>query len=112
MNDESTDQSVAKNREFVKQVAAKAARKLRMQQDGQQTVWSVLGMPGLVGWSVAVPTVAGAMIGMWWDHHHPDTHSWTLILLTIGLCAGCANAWHWVDQENKAMQDGPGGKHE
>jgi len=25
---------------------------------------------------------------------------------------GCANAWHWVDQENKAMQDGPEDKHE
>jgi len=25
---------------------------------------------------------------------------------------GCANAWHWMDQENKAMQDGQEDKHE
>jgi predicted F0F1-ATPase subunit len=54
----------------------------------------------------------GAMIGLWWDNHHPGAHSWTLMLLTIGLCVGCANAWHWVDQENKAMQDGQEDKHE
>jgi ATP synthase protein I len=34
------------------------------------------------------------------------------MLLAIGLCVGCANAWHWVDQENKAMQDGQEDKHE
>ena len=78
----------------------------------QQTVWFGLGMSGLIGWSVAVPTVVGAMIGLWWDNHHPGAHSWTLMLLTIGLCVGCANAWHWVDQENKAMQDGQEDKHE
>jgi ATP synthase protein I len=73
---------------------------------------SALGMSGLIGWSVAVPTVVGAMIGLWWDNHHPGAHSWTLILLAIGLCVGCANAWHWVEQENKAMQDGEEVKHE
>jgi ATP synthase protein I len=52
------------------------------------------------------------MTGLWWDNHHPGAHSWTLILLAIGLCVGCANAWHWVDQENKAMQDGQEDKHE
>jgi ATP synthase protein I len=52
------------------------------------------------------------MIGLWWDNHHPGTHSWTLILLAIGLSVGCANAWHWMDQENKAMQDGQEDKHE
>jgi hypothetical protein len=34
------------------------------------------------------------------------------MLLTIGLCIGCANAWHWVNQENKAIEDGQEDKHE
>ena len=107
MTDEIANQPLPEDRTLVRQIAAKAARKLRAQRDGQQSVWFGLGMSGLIGWSVAVPTVVGAMIGLWWYNHHPGTHSWTLILLTIGLCIGCANAWHWVDQEDKAMQNKP-----
>jgi ATP synthase protein I len=112
MTDERTDRSFPADRDFVQKVCTKAARKLRVQKDGAQSVWSGLGMSGLIGWSVAAPTVAGAMIGIWWDNHHPGAHSWTLILLAIGLCVGCANAWHWVDQEDKAMHDGQEDKHE
>jgi ATP synthase protein I len=105
MTDERASHSTSEDSEFVRQVTTKTVRKLRMQKNGVQTVWFGLGMSGLIGWSVAVPTVVGALIGLWWDNHHPGSHSWTLMLLTIGLCVGCANAWHWVDQENKAMQD-------
>jgi ATP synthase protein I len=87
------------------EVSRKIARKLKVQREGKPGVWSGLGMFGLVGWSVAVPTIIGAMLGMWWDHHHPGAHSWTLALLVAGLVIGCANAWHWVSQEDKAMHD-------
>ena len=89
---------------FVREVAAKAARKLRAQREGKQDVWFGLGMSGLIGWSVAVPTLAGAMFGLWWDRHHPGSHSWTLMLLFAGLVIGCANAWHWIAQEDQAMR--------
>ena len=112
MTDEKADQSFHPDKDFVQQVSAKAARKLRVLKDGSQTVWFGLGMSGLIGWSVAVPTVVGAMICLWWDNHHPGAHSWTLMLLTIGLCVGCANAWHWVNQENIAIQDELEDKHE
>ena len=95
MADESAD--------FARQVTAKAARKLRARAAGPQTVWFGLGMSGLIGWSVAVPTVLGAILGVWWDHRHPGPHSWTLALLTAGLVLGCVNAWHWVSRENRAM---------
>ena len=70
---------------FAQQVAAKAARKLRAQRAGNQGVWSGLGMVGAIGWSVAVPTILGAMLGRWWDRRHPDGHSWTLMLLVAGI---------------------------
>jgi ATP synthase protein I len=92
---------------FVRQVASKAARKLRVQREGKQSVWFGLGMSGLIGWSVAVPTLGGVMLGIWLDGRYPGAHSWTLILLVVGLAIGCANAWHWVAQEDKAMHDGP-----
>ena len=44
-------------------------------------------MMGLIGWSVAVPTVLGAALGLWLDQHYPGTHSWTLALLMAGLAS-------------------------
>jgi ATP synthase protein I len=91
----------------VRRVAASAARKLKAERDGKRGVWSGLGMSGLVGWSVAVPTLLGAMLGLWWDRRHPGARSWTLMLLVAGLVVGCANAWHWVARQDKAMHEEP-----
>ena len=63
------------------------------------------GMMGLVGWSVAIPTLLGAALGTWLDKRHSGPHSWTLMLLIIGLMIGCANARRWVSKEDKAMRD-------
>ena len=107
MSDELQGQSADEETEFVRQVRVKTARKLRVQREGKQGVWFGLGMSGLIGWSVAVPTLLGAMLGLWLDRRHPGTRSWTLMLLVAGLCIGCANAWHWVAQQDKAMHDKP-----
>jgi ATP synthase protein I len=98
----STDQTA-----FLRQVELKAARKLRAQRQGERGVWFGLGMSGLIGWSVAVPTLLGAMLGIWLDRRHPGVHSWTLTLLIVGLAIGGLNAWHWLTQEQKAMHDEP-----
>jgi ATP synthase protein I len=86
------------------QVGAKVARKLKARRKARPVVWSGLGMMGLIGWSVVVPTLLGAGIGMWLDAHHPGKHAWTLALLMAGLALGCLNAWHWVANEDKAMR--------
>jgi ATP synthase protein I len=88
------------------QIGAKAARKLRA-RNSTQGVWFGLGMMGLIGWSVVVPTLLGAALGVWWDKNHPGKHSWTLALLVAGLATGCVNAWYWVAQQEKAMRDEP-----
>jgi ATP synthase protein I len=93
-------------------VAAKADRKLRAQRAGPRGVWFGLGMTGLIGWSVTVPTLAGALLGLWWDRRHPGGRSWTLMLLVAGLVIGCANAWHWLVREDQAMRDEPEDKDE
>lgn len=90
------------------QVARQAARKLRARRDGAPGLWSGLGMMGLVGWSVVVPTLLGAGLGMWLDQRLADSHSWTLALLMAGLTLGCLNAWHWVAKEDRAMHKDAG----
>jgi len=96
---------VSEDSEFSRAVAAKVARKLRAQRNSTQGVWFGLGMMGLVGWSVAIPALAGTALGVWLDSHHPGNHSWTLTLLIVGLAIGCFNAWNWVDKENKEMRE-------
>ena len=78
---------------------------LKARKDRAPNVWFGLGMIGLIGWSVTVPTLLGAAIGMWLDKHYPGSHSWTLALLVTGLAIGCLNAWHWVAKEEAAMHD-------
>jgi len=90
---------------FGQVIAAKAARKLKAHDRPTQGVWFGLGMMGLVGWSVVLPTLAGAALGMFLDKHHPGEHSWTLAMLVAGLVLGCFNAWHWVAKENEEMGD-------
>ncbi len=85
------------------QVGAKARRKLAARRRRVPGVWFGLGTMGLVGWSVVVPTLAGAALGRWLDTHHPGAHPWTLALLVAGLCLGCFNAWHWISREDRAI---------
>ena len=94
--------------ELSRLVGARAARKLkaqRAQRHATQTIWSGLGMIGLVGWSVAVPTLLGAALGIWLDKNYPVSYSWTLTMLLIGMITGCLNAWHWVTREDSVTHE-------
>ena len=71
MNDDSAKKASQGGPTFAQQVGAKAARKLKARRNSTQGVWLGLGMMGLVGWSVVVPTLLGAALGIWLDKHHP-----------------------------------------
>src|SRR5580692_11105649 len=107
MNDENQANAANKETDFSRQVAAQAARKLKAQRGTKRSIWFGLGMSGLIGWSVTVPTLIGAALGIWIDKHYPSTVSWTLMFLLLGLIIGCFNAWYWVDLQHKKMQEEP-----
>lgn len=86
--------------EFGRELSEKASRKARARREGDRTVWFGLGMFGLVGWSVAVPTVLGIAAGVWLDRRLPGAVSWTLTGLVVGVAVGCLNAWYWVRRES------------
>ncbi len=88
---------------FSKQVEEKACRKQKALHNDNKIVWFGLGMMGLVGWTITVPTLFGAALGIWLDKNHAATFSWTLSLLIIGLLVGCFTAWHWISKEHKEM---------
>ena len=88
---------------FSKRIAEKEKRKLKALREKNGSVWFGLGMFGMVGWSVAVPALLGALLGIWLDKHYPETFSWTLTFLIIGLFTGSIIAWYWVTKEDKEM---------
>ena len=106
MAEKSETKSATAQSAFSREIGANAARKLKARKS-TQGVWFGLGMTGLIGWSVVVPTLAGVALGIWLDKHHSGSHSWTLMLLVIGLAIGCLNAWHWVTKEGKEMWEAP-----
>jgi ATP synthase protein I len=104
VNDEPARETPKRRPSWADEVAAKAARKLKARRHPGAGVWLGLGMMGLIGWSVVVPTLAGAALGLWLDKHQPGKHAWTLALLLAGLTLGCLNAWHWMAKEDQAMR--------
>lgn len=86
---------------FCEEVDAKEQRKLKARQQEGRDVLFGLGMFGLVGWSVAIPTVIGVALGVWIDHTWPSRYSWTLMCLFVGIIVGCLNGWFWLKRESQ-----------
>ncbi len=86
--------------ELIEKVAAKEARKLKARKEKARGIWFGLGMFGLVGCSVAVPTLIGVAVGIWLDTIWRSVYSWTLTGLIIGVGLGCLNAWYWIKRES------------
>ena len=105
MTDERKNNPLKPKPSLSQEVGAKATRKLRARRHEKRTVWFGLGMMGLIGWSVVVPTLLGTTLGIWLDKSLPGSFSWTLTLLVIGLVIGCLNAWRWVAKEEREMRE-------
>jgi ATP synthase protein I len=93
-----------KEQTFSRAVEIREKRKIRAEKKKQDRFWFGMGMFGLVGWSVAVPTITGIFIGIWIDIQYPSRYSWTLMLLIIGLVSGCGNAWIWISRQRNDIQ--------
>jgi len=93
-----------KKKSFSTEVGKKEARKLKAQRQ-KPNVWSGLGLFGMIGWSIVIPTLLGALLGIWLDKRYKVDFSWTLSLLIAGLMIGCVIAWNWVQKENKEIHN-------
>ena len=88
-------------RDEAETISRKARRMERARKRRPRSAWRGLGMFGMVGWAVAVPTVAGIALGLFIDARWPGETSWTLALLLAGVALGCLNAWYWVQREGR-----------
>lgn len=58
-----------------------------------------IGTFGMIGWSIAVPTVGGAFLGIWLDKIAPQGFSWVLALILGGVVLGGFIAANWINKE-------------
>lgn len=76
-------------------------RTQRMQKTRDEPQYSPLnglGVFGVIGWSVAIPTVGGAFLGMWLNRVAPQSFSWPIALILGGVVVGGLVAWSWIDK--------------
>lgn len=62
------------------------------------------GVFGIIGWSIAVPTVAGAFLGLWLNRVAPQAFSWPIALILGGIVIGGIIAWNWIVKESQDQQ--------
>ncbi len=105
MNQEMMQLMDEHHKSFEDEIAAKEARKIKAIRRRNKGIWFGLGMMGVIGWSVAVPTLVGVLLGVWIDLNYDGIISWTLTLLFLGLAVGCANAWYWVKKGQREIEE-------
>lgn len=90
-----------RKRSFAEEIEAREKRKIEGRRKKETyNAWFGLGMFGLVGWSVAIPTLVFTLIGLWLDARTAGDISWTLTGLAAGVIIGSLNAWRWVKKES------------
>ena len=99
------DEPPARPRGLDGEVGARETRKVRARRTRDRTVLVGVGVFGVVGWSIAVPTLIGIGLGLWLDRVQPARFSWTLALLLAGVTLGCLNAWYWVSGERELIDE-------
>lgn len=86
--------------QFRHRIRRKLARHQKAQREKNQLFFG-LGVFGVVGWSVAIPTLLGIALGVWIDQRWPSQYSWTLMMLFVGVVLGCLNAWFWIESAHR-----------
>ena len=89
---------------LARRIAHRAARRRHARRHRDRSLWFGLGMYGMVGWSIALPTLLGVALGLWIDARWPSRFSWTLMLMAGGVITGCWTAWYWVRIEQRAIR--------
>ena len=84
--------------ELLEKIEGDSQKKIKAQEEGPEIMFG-LGLFGIVGWSIAVPTVLGIFLGVFLDKKFTQSFSWTLTLLFAGVVLGSFNAWHWIKEK-------------
>jgi ATP synthase protein I len=87
-------------RRMLRQVSAKQDS-LKRAEAQKNTFWESVAILGVVGWSVALPSLGGVALGVWLDRRWPGRFPWTVTLFAAGLAFGCLTAWTRIRGNHK-----------
>lgn len=90
---------------FRDDISAIEQRRIKARHRKDKEFWFGMGMMGIVGWSVAIPTVLGLALGIWLDRILEKSISFTLTGLFVGVVLGGINAWYWIQNERKDAEE-------
>lgn len=99
IRDERSREATLQDEPLLDAVERSQERKLRARRNRRPEIARGLGSSGIIGWSVAVPTLVGIAVGVWLDRRNGSDFSWTLVLLAAGLLVGIITAWYWGGRE-------------
>ena len=88
-----------KNDRSAEDIRRSAERMKRARSEPGVSPLRGLGAFGMIGWSIAVPTVCGAFLGLWLNRVAPQDFSWPIALIMGGIVVGAIIAWSWIDKE-------------
>lgn len=86
--------------ELLKEIEKDAKKKIKSRKEGNEVMFG-LGFFGIVGWSIAIPTLLAIALGVYLDKKLDSDFSWTLTLIFAGVIIGSLNTWHWLNENNK-----------
>lgn len=90
--------------ELLKKIKRDSAKKMKAKEEGSEIMFG-LGLFGIVGWSIAIPTVLGIALGVFLDKRFTQSFSWTITLLFAGVILGSFNAWRWIKERSEGEED-------
>lgn len=70
--------------------------RLERRKASEGSFWRSLSVLGTIGWSIALPAVAGAWFGHWIDERFETGVRFTLMLLVASVMLGSFIAWRVV----------------
>ncbi len=89
-----------KREDFMEKIENESEKKVKARKEGDQILFG-LGAFGVVGWSVALPSILLTFLGIYLDKKSNLNISWTLTLMIMGLALGSYNAWYWISDKSK-----------
>jgi len=95
-----------KNDRSAEDIRRSAERMKRARDEPGVSPLRGLGAFGIIGWSIAVPTVGGAFLGLWLNDVAPQNFSWPIALILGGVVVGGIIAWSWIEREGPSHKGG------
>lgn len=86
--------------ELLEKIEKDSIKKIKSKEEGPEIMFG-LGLFGIIGWSISIPTLLGTALGIFLDKRFTQSFSWTITLLFAGVIFGAFNAWHWIKEKTE-----------